>query len=405
MSEDLPEAFALTESLHPTEKAKPEVALPVEVWEQIITLVDPCDYPSLLLTSRTLHKIVHPRSYKSIYYVSPVPGEYRQFANQNIYGDLYVTDFLSRSTCPGSLTHQTKIQRIDKFFEIMNTNAEAKDLIQEFSMEVYEKEVISDTEIIEATSKTIPFVLPGVQLRSEILLTKLVFKPPYEPERCPTMAVMRTIFAIPTLRALCIYAVRSWKGIPVGDENARMRKSSNIESLTLLSTVPVDNMLDEILSWPKRLLHYHHDQEPDDWDTEITRSYEPVVSADRMIRALFDHRETLQTLSYNHGHLPDDRTDDRTSFGTMLKDFRRLEKVSTGEECLNGRPRDILPQGIKALWIELEYFESLTVEGWDPELCNWLRDMAEDLPNLEHVVLWQYDDCIEYDLKDIFDRV
>jgi len=392
-----------------------EIKLPIEIWEHIISHVDSTDYHNLLFTSKTLHSILQPIYYKSLFYTSDIPANYPISGNTDIYcpfEEMKVDDFLHRSSAPGTVTHKTRICHFDKFIQSLKGNADTRGLIQEICLEIYECDIIPPEEINGSLPNRLSLsmaVLHSVIGAGSIVnVTSLSYKPPFIQERPPNMHAMRMIFAIPTLKNLCMYAIRSWNGRLVEEDNAAMRDSSNVESLTLLSTVPLDNMLGEILLWPKKLLHYRHSLQIDDDDTVWNRTYGPIVSAERMIKSLVRHATTLQTLDYNHAWWARFDQNDGTTFGTLLREFTALESLSTHYECLSGKSFAIFPQSMRVLWIEMESLWDLDLDRVYSDakhIRDLLEKMVEDMPRLECVVLSSWEDQFDYDTKRIFENL
>jgi hypothetical protein len=63
---------------------------------------------------------------------------------------------------------------------------------------------------------------------------------------------IRSLFDLPRLRFLSLSGVRNWSFL-VQDSDIERTRASDITSLSLGETIPVDQGLAEVLSWPKRL--------------------------------------------------------------------------------------------------------------------------------------------------------
>jgi len=221
-------------------------------------------------------------------------------------------------------------------------------------------------------------------------------------EEDPSLHDLYTIYSIPTLRTLCLTGATHQgvtnESLPSGNESA----FSNVSSLTLQHSGLGGNVMEKLLTWPKRLQHcgYLTGSDSNGMRPGAYRSLAAYTGLDMLLRALTPHKETLQSLTYYNGNYYDDST-----FGKALQGFKSLRRLDTTQNYLATlyryrtppRVHEILPASIEILRLDqVEALMSQTFRHdteYQERLRLWLQEIMEckpqAFPRLKEITIWQ----------------
>lgn len=228
---------------------------------------------------------------------------------------------------------------------------------------------------------------------------------------------MYYVFNVPTLRHVCFRSARKWQTFSA-PPFVPMTGFSNVTSITLLNTMPMHQDLIEILSWPKALLHYHHENKVIEGRFVVQAPHlsNPVASPLAVLEALEAQKTSLQSLYYNN------EADDRGSadiFGTRLIEFSALKSLAVSQDCLirgentsmaTTLSNTILPNSLEHLRLDQQgKMNNDDVSTYTRQLGFWLQHnfsrSLQHLPNLKKVVVWQKEPIHAEDNQNVAQRL
>jgi hypothetical protein len=368
---------------------------PAEIWEIIIGYSSASGLRNMMLVSHTSHQLTKPYLYSTVHYHN-LAGLETEVSHDP-------TDFLVTETAPYTPPHNSvEIRNLEHFRHLLDQQPVYRQYVKTASF--------SFTGVGHATNNLLQCLrlIEPEELHYRVPTTIGILSPDhmvsvdliYQPRGFTLLrSHMHFVFTIPTVRRVCLWNVRDWQNFSTPPDPS-WERTSNVTSITLLSTVPMDQDLCEILTWPKALLHYHHENKVihNEGGTGSYRFPSSSANPASFIQALDCQKTTLESLYYdNVWHYRG--TGD--PFGTALAGFSELKSLSVHQVCLNRadnsffqmRPAfKVLPSKIEILRIKL--IGSMRDDDRHPynqHLNAWLRQMVsvnrQKFPNLRKVTV------------------
>ncbi|KAL2066080.1 hypothetical protein VTL71DRAFT_2151 [Oculimacula yallundae] len=378
-------------------------SLPEEIQEHIIRCVPSADLLSVMLTSRTFFRLAHRYLYQHVHYRednSWTPSE---------------TDVNSLRTCswapditPGG--QSTQIVHPWKFLRSIEQNRLLASFVEDTSFSIttnmFEKLFKKYLDLVRprTTSLTLTDYRPFLKFGLMATVTNLdVMYPPetmlktWQQSSVPSNRLRERIhilFSYPSVRHLTLRDARCWNAFSTDVQTSAMVKSSNIVSLFLPNTVATDVDLAEILTWPKALKYYTHENEERYRQFFQTGGDGRITSAKYFLESISVQRESLEVVLYNHG--TDCCGDDCTYFDpNLLRGFTNLKYLSVPRTCFVnevGHPNPIymsLPPNLEVLCLDQDGY--LGDFQFEARLKAWLQEILEHkaamFPYLNSIIL------------------
>ncbi|KAK0121515.1 hypothetical protein ONS95_009807 [Cadophora gregata] len=374
--------------------------VPEEILDQIIQSVPVEDLRNCMLTSRTFCRLARHRIYHSICYsVGRLPSERNDVASLRPHANNYngrdssriirLHDFvrtISENPILASFIHRAAFSPLGEHPERIEIKALKRCL------------AIVNPNVLHLA---LPYKSASLALMNSI--TSLDFTYPMETALSGFQHKLRnrlySIFMIDSLRYLTLRCARCWQAFDPVDVDTFRIGTSNVVSLGLVDTVPMDVDLVEILTWPKALISYDHEslEGLDCFFQYWGRG--PIASADSFLRGISSQKGSLEEIIYNHG---EDccGTDDSIFDPALLRQFSTLKHLSAPITCfvysspnlgMTQPLRTFLPSTIEALQIDQD--NMIGEEEHEMFLRSWLQDVLdhkqECCPRLKTVVLSQ----------------
>lgn len=372
---------------------------PSEIWEIIIGYLSAAGLRNMMLVSHALHQLTKPYLFNTVHYHN-LAG-----LGAELYHDL--SDFLVTETAPYTPPHNSvEIRNLERFHHLLDQQTVYRQYVKTASFSftgvghatnnlIQSLRLIEPEELHYRVPATIGILSPDHMVSVDLI---------YQPHGFTLLrSHMHFVFTIPTVRRVCLRNVRDWQKFSTPLDSS-WERTSNVTSVTLLSTVPMDQDLCEILTWPKALLHYHHENKiiHNEGGTGSYRFPGSSANPTSFIQALDCQKTTLESLYYDNVW---DYRGTGDPFGTALVGFSELKKLSVHQVCLNRaddsffqmRPAfEVLPSNIKLMRIQLL---GNTYSGDRPSSTEhfnaWLRQVVSPeqrrFRNLHKVTVWQYE--------------
>jgi hypothetical protein len=375
--------------------------IPEEIWGQVIRSIPVTDLPNLVLSSRAFYRQANRHLYRSVYYiVGSIPLTQYNFA-------LLRSD--TRSYDP---KYSAKIVRPHEFLRTIIESPVLRSHIDEASFSIQGTSDKGETEALKEclsilTLSTLHLALANnnANLALASSITSLDIMYPAEEELEDLHDSLRdqiySLFNIPSLRHLYLRSARSWCAFSPIPDSTRVR-TSNVVSLSLPNTVPMDTDLQEILTWPKALKCIYHENIPGDDNFFQNGGHGKIASPERFLQGIASQRESLEEVSYDNAY-DCCGTDESTFTPAIMSEFLKLKHLSVNWDCLldetwEQRPLyTVLPPNLKELYLEQGYIGDAEYEA---QLREWLQEVVEHkeyFPSLKTVVLWKWEDRARYD--------
>lgn len=386
--------------------------LPEEIQDQIVQNIPVQDLPKVMLVSRSFYRQARPYLYKSVHYFDNPPKS----RNYLVGGIPLQPNFalLPNNTRAYDPTYSARIVRLAHFLRtIMETQLSSHITEASFSTTLVESgdHEAEDDNVWAAENKclnTLSLITSKLVLTHSI--TSLDIMETFQAGQ-NARNQMYSIFSIKSLRHLCLRYARCWHIFSPIPDDTRIG-TSNLISLSLLDTVPIDTDLQEILTWPKGLKYFHHGSETDQ-ENWFSRGFTSTRASSRaspqlLLEGIASQRETLEELSYDN--VEDRCGADGTTFDAkLLSEFSKLTHMTVHRNCLitnnyaTGRVNFVyivLPPNL----LELHLFEDEYIHGdlsygevhvteYVRRVWRWLEEIAyhrdKNLPALKTVITWE----------------
>ncbi|PVH76676.1 hypothetical protein DL98DRAFT_591979 [Cadophora sp. DSE1049] len=391
-------------------------SMPEEIRDQIIRGIPIVDLPNGMLASRTFCRQARPHFYKSVHFIQSDHLEPPQ-------------PFISMQHCTNSLgnfdpTQSARIVQPDKFLSIISDTPSLRYQVAEISFSIHDFHDDEDVKALkrcldilrpESSHLTLPFCQMELALSNTVTSLDIMY-PTEEAlttwqETDPKWNFLReeiyAFFTIPTLLHLTLREARKWNAFSRVLTYPQYAGTSNVVSLSLPDTVPMDVDLQEILTWPKALRCYNHESMVGKWKFFQQDMGGRLPSSAWLLKDLAAQKESLEEVMYNHGYDP--CGDDETLFDPILmREFEKLEYMRVPRECFvndwSTSPNPLymaLPPRLEVLTIDQEMFlgdleHEATLRGW---LGDILDHKKSCFPALRSIVIVEF----SYSLSEEFD--
>jgi hypothetical protein len=396
--------------------------IPVEIWRQIAQALPANSLSNFVLSSRNFYKCVNPHLYRTLHFFGTSKGKKEvakaAILQESCFGVHRAQSWLFHSD------HSSSINYIRAFLKTITANPELRSHITGASFEWDDTANAQDIliakrclELLKPLLSLLRLALPDFDTKfaitSNVTFLEIVYpdekllNDDYEDSRYDVdlheglRDNVYSIFCIPTLRHLSIKYARTWHAFnPLPPTSDSRVGTSNIISLSLPGTVPLSRDLKEILTWPKALRYFYHENVPGNSNFFQNNGNEQVTSPEVFIKGLNTQRHAIEELIYNNeedccGH-------DETTFGTALREFIHLKRLAVSRDSLvgdgvNEEPQPLhetLPPNLEEAWIQLD-----SGDTYDDRQQSFLKQGLQGIamnkeqccPSLKNLVLWQRD--------------
>ncbi|KAH7383044.1 hypothetical protein BKA64DRAFT_175362 [Cadophora sp. MPI-SDFR-AT-0126] len=235
-------------------------SLPEEILDQIIRGIPIVNLLNIMLASRAFWRQARPHLYKTIRYIDePLPSSERDVVSVRYHARIFDDQYSAR------------IVRLREFLRTITENPVLVSFIKQASFSWTGTGQRSEADLLRTCFTTInpgdfhvalPYRYSALARLSTVNSLDLIY--PSEGALARLQHRLRdliySIFMIDTLRDLTLRCARSWHAFtPLRDTDKVRARTSSVVSLSLPDTVPMDEDLVEILTWPKALKVYDHD--------------------------------------------------------------------------------------------------------------------------------------------------
>jgi hypothetical protein len=375
-------------------------SMPKEICDQIIRSISVTDLPHVMLSSRALYRQAQPHLYRSIYYlVRSTPPSPDAFPLLRSYTRAYDPEYSAQIIRPYEFLRTiTESPFLRPYIDKVSLS------IQESSDEGELEALIQCFSIPDSSTLHLALENKNVHLALASTVTSLDIVYPAEDDLEDLQDSLRdqiySLFDIPSLRHLCLRDVRCWNAFSPIPDNTRVG-TSNVVSLTLPNTVPMDTDLQEILTWPKGLKCIHHESRPglDNFFQKLVHARGKIASPERFLQGIASQRESLEEVDYNNG-VDCCGTDESTFSPALMSEFTKLRSLSVPQECFVYRDRNphlfytVLPPNLEELYLDQD--GDIGDDKYEAQLREWMLEVVdhkeECFPSLKTVVLWQWEE-------------
>lgn len=230
----------------------------------------------LATVSKRLHRCSVDRIYHSVYpWESParnIQSKYAEVPDITNWSNSYVYTLNAGSGPP--LSYDTRIFHLSRFLRTVSESESLCLLVARasFDIQAHQEEVSSQViELLAPSLKNLHVKRTLASHDSKAKFLPAVSSLEIEINECTDIDSnssdlkfeankerLRSLFDLPRLERLCLSGVRNWK-LLVEDSEIKRSGTSNITSLSLNGTIPVDKGIAEVLSWPKKLKSLHYE--------------------------------------------------------------------------------------------------------------------------------------------------
>lgn len=233
--------------------ASPQItleSLPEEVQDEIIRSVPVKDLPNVMLSTQTLYRLAKPHFYHSLYYFGGV-----------ILRQSYTPSYHNFALSPRKVraydpTNSARVVRLAEFLRTMTENPGLPSHIDEISFSVgsiVQRGDVEETDAEKERLNILRLITLNLAFTSTITSMDVMYPGKDTLDRDERDPLLRdqvySLFKIPGLRHLCLRKARTWRDFSrATSDNDLKAGTSNVVSLSLLDTVPMDTDLQEILT-------------------------------------------------------------------------------------------------------------------------------------------------------------
>lgn len=380
--------------------------MPEEIQDQIIGSIPAKDIPKIMLSSRTLSRLARPHLYRSVHYGDgSLPKVNTFWCDPQPY---------SRSLDNFNPCYSTRIIQPLKFLQVLHKHPILKSYITEASFSPKEDVAAEELEAVgsclgllhpDALDIVAAYCHADLVLSSAVTSLDIMYPAGADMDGEEWDSLRDDIyllFSIPTLRDLTLRNARRWDAFkPASGPQMLDRtraQTSNVVSLSLPDTIPMDTDLEEILTWPKALRSFFHENVV---GQKMFRGGRP--SPQHFLEGIASQRLSLEEVTYNNGD--DAGGDDCTHFDlALMGQFIKLRYLCTPLQCFvdeDGGPSSvytILPPNLEVLCFMREgYIGNVKYEA---RLKEWFQDILcnkeRSLPFLKSIIMLDWEDSSYY---------